>query len=94
MRKPTNIFGFGLGPTQIALYSQRSRAGGLKFSIYVEASSEYYPSSENKGADLRLCCFICRLLVFFAGPYITFNQLNATKIISLSLCCYTEITPL
>ena len=31
----------------------------------------YYPSSENKGADLRLCFRLCRLLVFpWGGLYL------------------------
>ena len=35
----------------------------LKFRIY-EVEGLYYPCSENKGADLRLCFRICKKPVF------------------------------
>ena len=38
-------------------------ARGLKFCTK-EVEVLYYPSSENKGADLRLCFRICKMLVF------------------------------
>ena len=40
-------------------------ARSLKFWIYVEQGLYmYYPSSENKGADLRLCFCIGKIPVF------------------------------
>ena len=41
----------------------QKQARNLKFWSYVEEEL-YYPSNENKGADLRLCFRLCRLLVF------------------------------
>ena len=38
-------------------------ARGFKFQIS-EVKGLYYPCSENKGADLRLCFRICKKLVF------------------------------
>ena len=70
MRKPTMWF-LTRSDTNQAVQPMKM-ARGLKFCIW-EVEVLYYPSSENKDADqlrgyreadLRLCCRICRTLVF------------------------------
>ena len=61
MRKPTFWFSTWSHTNQAVQLQNMAR--GLKFQI-LKVEGLYYLYSENKGADMRLCFRICKMLVF------------------------------
>ena len=55
--------GFPTRPDTNQAVDLQKTARGLKFRISIEEEL-YFPCSENKGADLRLCFRICKKPVF------------------------------